>query len=87
MSDAQRSQMNAPELQIERLVLDIPGLDAARGHALALEIAERLAATGPDIMAGAPGEHATVGVQLADAAGTPSELAARIVAALIERLA
>jgi hypothetical protein len=84
MSDA---PLQTPELRIDRLVLDIPGLDAAQGHALALEIAEGLAAAGPDILAGAPGERATVGVRLADAAGAPSDLAARIVAALIERLA
>ena len=77
---------DASELRIDRLVLDIPGLDAAQGHALALEIAEGLAAAGPDIMTGAPAERTTVGVRLADAAGTPSDIAARIVAALVERL-
>jgi hypothetical protein len=80
------SPKTATELRIDRLVLDIPGLDAARGHALALKVAEELAAASPDITAGAPGERATVGLRLADAAGTPSDLAARIVAALIERL-
>jgi hypothetical protein len=85
MNDAPR-QTPVPMLRIDRLVLEIPGLDAAQGHALALEIAEGLAAAGPDIMAGA-NERATVGLRLADAGGTPSELAARIVAALIERLA
>jgi hypothetical protein len=77
----------APELRIDRLVLDIPGLDAAQGRALALEIAEGLATAGPDIMTGAPAERTTLGVRLDDAAGAPSDLAARIVAALIERLA
>jgi hypothetical protein len=86
MSDAPLPT-TAPELRIDRLVLDIPGLDAAQGRALALEIADRLAAAGPDIMTGAPAEHTRVGVRLADAAGAPSDLAARIVAALIERLA
>jgi hypothetical protein len=86
MSDAPMPT-TAPELHIDRLVLDIPGLDAAQGHALALEIAEGLATACPDIMTDAPAERATVGVRLADAAGAPSDLAARIVAALIERLA
>jgi hypothetical protein len=85
MSDAPLPT-TAPELRIDRLVLDIPGLDAAQGRALAQEIADGLAAAGSDIMTGAPAEHTTVGVRLADAAGAPSDLAARIVAALIERL-
>jgi hypothetical protein len=86
MSDAPLPT-TAPELRIDRLVLDIPGLDAARGRALALEIAEGLATARPDIMTGAPAERTAVGVRLADAGGAPSDLAARIVVALIERLA
>jgi hypothetical protein len=71
----------APEVRIDRLVLDIPGLDPAQGRALALGIAEGLA------KAGATGEHAAVTVPLAEANGPPADLAARIVAALMERLA
>ena len=44
-------------------------------------LAEGLAA------AGAKGEHATISVPLAAAMGAPADLAARIVAALLERLA
>jgi hypothetical protein len=70
-----------PEVRIDRLVLDIPGFDPAGGRALALGIAEGLA------KAGAKGEHATVAVPLAAVNAPPAELAARIVAALMERLA
>ncbi len=86
MSDAHPS---AAELRIDRLVLDIPGLDAAQGRALALGIAQGLADAGvkADAMAGAQREHGMVAVRLAAAVGAPSDLAARIVAALLERLA
>jgi hypothetical protein len=82
-------QTSAPEVRIDRLVLDIPGLDAAQGRALALSIAEGLADAGvkAGAMTGAQGERAMVSVRLAAAVGTPTDLAARIVAALLERLA
>jgi len=82
MSDAAQSgQHPGPEVRIDRLVLDIPGLDPAQGRALALGIAEGLA------KAGASGEHAAVSVPLAaPTGGAPADLAARIVAALMERL-
>jgi hypothetical protein len=73
--------MSDPVVRIDRLVLDIPGLDPGQAHALALGIAEGLAD------AGAKGEHAVVSVPLAAAAGAPADLAARVVAALRERLA
>ena len=76
MTDA----MPQPEVRIDRLIFDIPGLDAAQGRALALGIAEGLA------KAGVNGERAVIGVPLATAVGTPAELTARIVAALLERL-
>jgi hypothetical protein len=80
MTDA--PQQAAPQVHIDRLVLDIPGFDPAQARALAMEIAEGLA------KAGVKGEHAsaTVSVSLAEAHGTPADMAARIVAALMERL-
>ena len=78
MTDA--TQQPAPEVRIDRLVLEVPGLDAAQGRALALGIAEGLA------KAGASGKHDAVSVPLAMANGLPADLAARIVAALMERL-
>jgi len=73
--------MSGPDVRIDRLVLDIPGLDPAQARRLALGIAEGLVA------AGASGEHAAVSVPLAEIHGTPADMAARIVAALMERLA
>lgn len=70
----------APEVKIDRLVLDIPGLDPADARALALAIGEGLA------NAGAKGAEASVSVPLASAVGATGDLAARIVAALLERL-
>ena len=51
MTDA----MPQPEVRIDRLIFDIPGLDAAQGRALALGIAEGLA------KAGVNGERAVIG--------------------------
>ena len=45
---------DSPDVQIDRLVLDIPGLDAAQARALAFSIGERLAG------AGLSGEHAKI---------------------------
>ena len=68
------------DVHIDRLVLDIPGLDPSQGRALALGIAEGLA------KAGASGEHKSVSVPLASGNLPPAELTARIVAALLQRL-
>ncbi len=76
----QGPQAPQPEVRIDRLVLDIPGLDPAQARALALGIAEGLAGSG------ASGAHKAVSVPLAAANGPPADLAARIVAALMERL-
>jgi hypothetical protein len=73
-------QPTAQDVRIDRLVLDIPGFDPAQARALAMGIADGLAKTG------VKGDHATVSVSLADAHGTPADMAARIVAALMERL-
>lgn len=61
---------------IERLVLDIPGLDAARARSIAGELGTRLAA------AGLRGTHGAVTVDLEGGGDLP----ARIAAALRERL-
>lgn len=94
MTDAPSRQQPTPDLRIDRLVLDIPGLDAAQGRALALRVAEGLAAAGPmtgvmtGAMPGAAGERAMISVPLAAGGGTaPADLAHKIVAALLERLA
>jgi hypothetical protein len=80
------SQAAAPQVQIDRLVLDIPGLDLAQARAVALGIGEGLANAG--FKPGAGGDRAMVSVPLVFAVGAPpADLAARIVAALIERLA
>jgi hypothetical protein len=92
MTDA-NAQPPVPEVRIDRLVLDIPGLDAAQGRALALGIAEGLADAGVKTgammgaMTAAQGERAMISVRLAATAGTPADMAAQIVAALLERLA
>jgi hypothetical protein len=83
MTDAVPPQL-APSIRIDRLVLDIPGLDAARGRALALGIAEGLAKAGAG---GVKGDRAAVSVPLAATDGATDDLAAKIVAALLERLA
>jgi hypothetical protein len=81
MSDAPKDKQATPDVRIDRLVLDIPGFDPAQAHSLALQVADGLEKSG------AKGEHATVNVSLAQAHAAPADLAARIVAALIERLA
>jgi hypothetical protein len=78
MTDA--AKPTTQDVHIDRLVLDIPGFDPAQARALALGIADGLARTD------AKGEHGTVSVSLAEAHGTPADMAARIVAALLERL-
>jgi hypothetical protein len=78
MTDAAKPP--AKDVHIDRLVLDIPGFDPTQARALALGIADGLA------KAGVRGDHTTVSLSLADAYGTPADMAARIVAALLERL-
>jgi len=74
------AQDKAPEVHIDRLVLEIPGFDPAQAQVLALGIGERLAS------AGLSGEHAKIGITLGPIGGSQADLAARIVAALMERL-
>jgi hypothetical protein len=69
------------DVVIDRLVFDIPGLGVEEAKALAAGIGERLARTGLS------GEHARVGVTLGPVGGSQADLAARIAAALMERLA
>jgi hypothetical protein len=68
------------EVTIDRLVFDIPGLDPTQAAALASDVAERLAC------AGLAGEHTRVGITLGPVGGSQAELAARITAALMQRL-
>jgi hypothetical protein len=81
-------QPSAPQVQIDRLVLDIPGLDPARARALALGIAEGLADAGRKVGAldATAVDHAVISVRLVNA-GVSADLAAKVVAALLERLA
>jgi hypothetical protein len=74
------AQENAPEVHIDRLVLEIPGLDTAQAQALAFGIGERLAS------AGLSGEHAKIGITLGPVGDSQADLTTRIVAALMERL-
>jgi hypothetical protein len=75
------SEQRDTEVKIDRLVLEIPGLDPAQARLVAQGIAAGLAT------AGVTGEHARAAVQLANLHGAPQEMANRIVAALRERLA
>ncbi len=68
------------EVKIDRLVLDIPGLDAAEAKALAADVGERLASTGVSA------ERPLIGITLGPIGGGRQQLAARIAAALRERL-
>ncbi len=77
MSDA--AARKGAEVRIDRLVLDIPGLDPARAAPLARAIGERLAALGLS------GDHGGFVLALGPVGGE-DDLAARIVAALRERL-
>lgn len=69
------------DVAIDRLVLDLPGMDAAAARALALGIAEGLAGARID------GDFAqlTVNVDPA-AAAAPERLAAHIVQSLLQRI-
>jgi hypothetical protein len=73
-------QNGAAEVKIDRLVLDIPGLAPEQAHTLATDIAERLSRIG------LAGEHPAIGITLGPIGRSQAELAARIVAALRERL-
>jgi hypothetical protein len=68
------------DVVIERLTLDVPGLDPADARALAAAVGERLARSGLS------GDHARIGVTLGPVGGGQAELAQRIAAALMERL-
>jgi hypothetical protein len=76
MTDPQRQP---GDVHIDRLVLDIPGLDPAHVRRLAEGIAASLGNSG------ARGQHGKVEVPLA-VTGTTPDLAQRIVAALMQRL-
>ena len=69
------------DVTIDRLVLDVPGIDPAAVQALAFEVAQTLAASGRS------GEvaHLTLTLDPAEAGG-PGSLAARIAAALLQAI-
>jgi hypothetical protein len=69
------------DVAIDRLVLDIPGVDAAAAREVALGVAEGLAA------AGLTGEHSPGPLVIDPRPGeAPARLAARIVQALLQRI-
>ena len=77
---SESTKAKEPEVKIDRLILDIPGFDPAQARALVSDIGERLA------RAGLSGEHARIGITLGPVGGSQGDLAARIVAALMQRL-
>jgi hypothetical protein len=78
MSSSPREE--SPDVHVDRLVLDIPGLDAAQARSLAFGIGERLAGTGLS------GEHAKIEIALGPIGALQAGLADQIAAALMERL-
>jgi hypothetical protein len=70
----------APVLTIDRLVLDIPGLTRDDAETIAQKVGERLA------RAGIKDAPPTIGITLGPIGGSRAQLAARIAAALLERL-
>jgi hypothetical protein len=69
-----------PALTIDRLIFDVPGLAPADAAAIAQAVGERLARAG---IKDAPPK---IGITLGPIGGSHAELAARIAAALLERL-
>jgi hypothetical protein len=69
------------DVAIDRLVLELPGLDAEAAHAVALGVAEGLAS------AGLTGTHTAVPLVIDPRPGeAPDRLAARIVQSLLQRI-
>jgi hypothetical protein len=69
------------DVMIDRLVLELPGVDAAAARALALGIAEGLAG------ASIEGDHAALSATVdPGAAAQPQRLAAQIVQTLLQRI-
>jgi hypothetical protein len=69
------------DVKIDRLGLDLPGMDAEAARALALGVAEGLA--GADLT----GEHETVAISVDPAtAAAPGRLAAHIIQSLVQRI-
>jgi hypothetical protein len=69
------------DVAIDRLVLELPGMDAAAAREVALGVAEGLA------VAGLSGEHALAPVTIVPRSGeAPARLAARIVQSLLQRI-
>jgi hypothetical protein len=84
MSGTTQTPPSAPAaaagLTIDRLIFDIPGLTRSDAEAIAREVGERLARSG--IREAPP----RIGITLGPIGGGRAELAARIAAALLERL-
>jgi hypothetical protein len=68
------------EVRIDRLVLEIPGFDATQASDLAQDVAQRLA------LSGISASRLQLGVTLGPVGADTGGLAARIAAALMERL-
>jgi hypothetical protein len=81
LPDKATPQSDAADVKIDRLALDIPGLDRGEAQALAQDLGERLA------IAGVEGARPYIGLTIDSGGGSRADLAARIAAALIERLA
>jgi hypothetical protein len=81
LPDKPSPQSDAADVRIDRLALDIPGLDRAEARALAQDLGERLA------IAGITGARSYIGLTVDSGGGSRADLAARIAAALLERLA
>jgi hypothetical protein len=70
----------APALTIDRLVFDIPGLTRSDAEAIAQEVGARLA------RAGIEDAPPIISITIGPVDGTRAQFAARIAAALLERL-
>ena len=68
------------DVTIDRLILELPGVDAAAARTIALGIAEGLAGSGID------GEHATLSTTVNATSAEPRRLAAEVVETLLERI-
>ena len=74
------SQTSASALTIDRLIFNVPGLTQSDAEAIAQAVGERLARAG---IRDAP---PSIGITLGPVGGSRAQLAARIAAALLERL-
>ena len=87
MSPAARSQADGPEVRIDRLTLQVTGLDEAAARTLARLVAEGLAAGLPAMAGGDLGQVRIQVTARATEQGSPGPLARRIAAELGRALA